>query len=176
MQPRRNVALHVLIPILTPLVAAEAAAAVPDTEGDDVTQAVWARLLALPAAPADPAAWARAAVRTEARRLRHRARHELACAVPPSPPPCRVDDAERAALHDAIARLPGHCPFLLDALLRPDRPGYRAIAAELGMSHGSLGPLRSRCLEALRRMYGAGPGRSGSPPKVGRVAGRGKGR
>ncbi|NGN65585.1 sigma-70 family RNA polymerase sigma factor [Streptomyces sp. A7024] len=146
-----------LIPSLAPLLAAEAAAAVPEGDAADLRQSVWLRLLELPAAPADPAAWLRVAVRTEARLARRRIRREFPCAAPPDAPAAGLSTAERVALHDAVARLPGCCPVLMGALLRGDRPGYRAIAAELGMSQGSLGPLRSRCLAVLRRMYGVRP-------------------
>ncbi|MDT3400212.1 sigma-70 family RNA polymerase sigma factor, partial [Streptomyces sp. B1866] len=59
------------------------------------------------------------------------------------------------ALRAAVRRLPGRCPALLDALLSPSDPTYREIAGELGMSQGSLGPVRSRCLSCLRRMLAA---------------------
>ena len=60
--------------------------------------------------------------------------------------------ARRRALRDAVRRLPGRCPRLLEALLSPDDPTYREIAGELGISQGSLGPERSRCLGCLRRL------------------------
>jgi DNA-directed RNA polymerase specialized sigma24 family protein len=48
--------------------------------------------------------------------------------------------------------LPGRCSRLLDALLSPQDLTYREIARELGISQGSLGPERSRCLGCLRRL------------------------
>ncbi|HEY9372215.1 MAG TPA: sigma-70 family RNA polymerase sigma factor, partial [Streptomyces sp.] len=50
---------------------------------------------------------------------------------------------------------PGNCPRLLTAMLSPDDPTYREIAGKLGISQGSLGPMRSRCLGCLRRMLAA---------------------
>ncbi|MEV6316904.1 sigma-70 family RNA polymerase sigma factor [Streptomyces sp. NPDC051776] len=65
----------------------------------------------------------------------------------------RVLAAEtRRAVHAAVARLPGRCPRLLAAMLSPKDPTYREVAGELGISQGSLGPVRSRCLGCLRRM------------------------
>ncbi|MFD3330460.1 sigma-70 family RNA polymerase sigma factor [Streptomyces sp. NPDC058701] len=59
------------------------------------------------------------------------------------------------ALRSAVARLPGRCPELMQALLSPRDLTYREIAGELGISQGSLGPVRSRCLGCLRRMLAA---------------------
>ncbi|MEU6081270.1 sigma-70 family RNA polymerase sigma factor [Streptomyces sp. NPDC047108] len=65
----------------------------------------------------------------------------------------RVLAAEtRRAVRTAVARLPGRCPRLLTAMLSPKDPTYREVAGELGISQGSLGPVRSRCLGCLRRM------------------------
>lgn len=152
---------------LLPLVRAEAEAEAPGAAVDpaDLEQAVWLRLLERPAArgaPADPARWVRAAVRAEARRARRRARRERAYTE--SGPPgdwsgCPERQAlgadERRSLRAAVHRLPGRCPRLLEAMLAPHDPTYREIAGELGMSQGSLGPMRSRCLGCLRRMLAA---------------------
>ncbi|MEU7729058.1 sigma-70 family RNA polymerase sigma factor, partial [Streptomyces sp. NPDC040724] len=59
------------------------------------------------------------------------------------------------ALRSAVARLPGRCPELMKAFLSPRDLTYREIAGELGISQGSLGPVRSRCLGCLRRMLAA---------------------
>ncbi|MYW31886.1 sigma-70 family RNA polymerase sigma factor, partial [Streptomyces sp. SID2119] len=72
-----------------------------------------------------------------------------------SPERAALGAAERRALRAAMARLPGRCSRLLDAMLAPTDPTYREIAGELGMSQGSLGPIRSRCLGCLRRMLAA---------------------
>jgi RNA polymerase sigma factor (sigma-70 family) len=64
--------------------------------------------------------------------------------------------AERhRALRAAVARTPGRCPSLLTAMLSSNDPTYREIAGQLGISQGSLGPVRSRCLGCLRRMLAA---------------------
>jgi DNA-directed RNA polymerase specialized sigma24 family protein len=60
--------------------------------------------------------------------------------------------AERnTALREAFARLPPDSQRLL-ALLTADPPmPYAEISARLGISVGSIGPSRGRCLDKLRR-------------------------
>ncbi|MBA3380227.1 MAG: sigma-70 family RNA polymerase sigma factor [Chloroflexia bacterium] len=59
---------------------------------------------------------------------------------------------EHASLtHQALARLGERCARLLDLLFLHDaQPGYEAIAAELGIAIGSIGPIRGRCLKQLK--------------------------
>ncbi|WP_405467423.1 sigma-70 family RNA polymerase sigma factor [Streptomyces jietaisiensis] len=160
---------HDLLAFLRPLLAAEALAEgrACGVEPGDLEQAVWLRLLerlAADAPPADPPDWLRRAVRAEARRSRRTARRER----PYTPgagepaedrgagPEARALAAARhRALHAAVRRLPGRCPRLIAALLSPEDPTYREIAGELGISQGSLGPERSRCLACLRRLLAA---------------------
>ena len=55
-------------------------------------------------------------------------------------------------VHQALAMLPDRCRRLLLALFDGDGPpSYADIADRLGMPVGSLGPTRSRCLDALRK-------------------------
>ncbi|MGX1566126.1 RNA polymerase sigma factor [Streptomyces sp. NPDC055506] len=146
-------------PLLTAEASAEAYAA--GAEPGDLEQAVWLRLLERLDAddpPLDPQGWLRRAVRSEARRTRRTSRLERPYAGEP------VDDGDRdpeqlalaaargRALREAVRRLPGRCPRLMEALLSPQDLTYREIAGELGMSQGSLGPERSRCLGCLRRL------------------------
>ncbi|WP_371622481.1 sigma-70 family RNA polymerase sigma factor [Streptomyces sp. NBC_01116] len=152
---------------LQPLVRAEARAEAPAAGLDpaDLEQSVWVRLLERPAAagpPVDAARWVRDTVRGEARRGRRTARRERpyagtepAAGPADCPERAALGAAERRALRSAMARLPGRCPRLLEAMLAPGDPTYREIAGELGMSQGSLGPIRSRCLGCLRRMLAA---------------------
>jgi len=108
--------------------------------------------------PADPPAWLRGAVRAEARRAGRTAGLERPYATEPvddsrpGPEQLALSAARRRALHSAVRRLPGRCPRLMAALLSPKDLTYREIAGELGISQGSLGPERSRCLGCLRRM------------------------
>ncbi|MFF8033290.1 MULTISPECIES: sigma-70 family RNA polymerase sigma factor [unclassified Streptomyces] len=154
---------HDLVTSLRPLLTAEAAAEAfaCGTEPDDLEQAVWLRLLERLDAggpPPDPPGWLRAAVRTEVRRTRRAARRETPLTGEPAghgdhdPERLALAAARRRALVDAVRRLPGRCPRLLEALLSPHDPTYREIAGELDISQGSLGPERSRCLGCLRRL------------------------
>ncbi|MDH6630216.1 RNA polymerase sigma factor (sigma-70 family) [Streptomyces sp. LBL] len=170
---------HDLLTDLRPLLTAEASAEAhaTGTEPGDLEQAVWLRLLERLDAqdpPLDPHGWLRRAVRTESRRNRRTNRRERpyggererpygsepeqpygcepAEAGDRSPEQLALAAARRRALHDAVRRLPGRCPRLMEALLSPRDLTYREIAGELGISQGSLGPERSRCLECLRRL------------------------
>ncbi|ALV36845.1 sigma-70 family RNA polymerase sigma factor [Streptomyces sp. CdTB01] len=154
---------HDLLTALRPLLTAEASAEAPasGTEPADLEQAVWLRLLERLDAdgpPLDPPGWLRRAVRSEARRSRRTARLERPYAAEPAdhterdPADLVLAAARRRALRDAVRRLPGRCPGLIEALLSPKDLTYREIAGELGMSQGSLGPERSRCLGCLRRL------------------------
>lgn len=162
------------------LLSAECAAEAHGTSADpdDLSQAVrlrWLERLRTSGPPDAPAAWLRAAVRAEARPVRRRARREVPLegrtewtpyAVGGVPrvlasdghgDPANGLEAElltaerRRALLAAVARLPGRCPTVLEALLVGGDRTYVEIAGELGISHGTIGPLRSRCLACLRR-------------------------
>ncbi|GAA1174557.1 sigma-70 family RNA polymerase sigma factor [Streptomyces hebeiensis] len=118
------------------------------------------------------ARWVRDAVREEARHALRIAAHEGRYVRRDGPAAGPETDPERLALRTdrrrtlraAVGRTPGRCPEVLTAMLSPKDPTYREIAGELGMSQGSLGPLRSRCLGCLRRLLVAEvglPGRRG---------------
>ncbi|GGX99406.1 MULTISPECIES: sigma-70 RNA polymerase sigma factor region 4 domain-containing protein [Streptomyces] len=155
-----------LLTRLSPLLKAECAAeaaAVAGTDAADLEQGVWVRLLS-DSRTIVSAARLRATVRAEARAARRRARREVLYDPTHSEPPGGHDAGveqqvlaaeEGRALRAAVRRLPGRCPRLLAALLSRKDPTYREIAGELGMSQGSLGPVRSRCLGCLRRMLTA---------------------
>lgn len=59
---------------------------------------------------------------------------------------------EQASLvQQALARLGDQCRRLLEFLFIADpRPSYAEIAESLGISVGSIGPIRSRCLKRMR--------------------------
>ena len=59
---------------------------------------------------------------------------------------------EHSALtHQALERLGDRCRRLLVLLFLHDaEPGYEAIATELGIAVGSIGPTRGRCLKQLK--------------------------
>jgi RNA polymerase sigma factor (sigma-70 family) len=151
-----------LVASLRPLLTAEASAEAhaTGTEPADLEQAVWLRLLERLDAggpPDDPEDWLRRAVRSEVRRTRRTTRLERPYETEPAaddrdPEQLALAAARRRALRDAVRRLPGRCPSLMEALLSPKDLTYREIAGELGISQGSLGPERSRCLGCLRRL------------------------
>ncbi|MDC0767707.1 RNA polymerase sigma factor [Streptomyces sp. HD] len=153
-----------LVSTLRPLLIAEASAEAPASgaEPGDLEQAVWLRLLEhldSDGPPVDPPGWLRRAVRSEARRSRRTTSRERPYENEPAadgdhhdPEHLALAAARRRALRDAVRRLPGRCPRLVEALLSPEDLTYREIAGELGISQGSLGPERSRCLGCLRRL------------------------
>ena len=64
-----------------------------------------------------------------------------------------VAEAEtEQALREAMADLPSRCRRLIEMLFfdQPSRP-YRDIAQSLGLAVGSIGFIRQRCLEKLRK-------------------------
>lgn len=154
---------HDLVAALRPLLTAEAAAEAYATgaEPGDLEQAVWLRLLErldTDGPPFDPQGWLRKAVRAEARRSRRTTRHERPYDGDPAddsgrgPEQLALAAARGRVLRDAVRRLPGRCPRLMEALLSSRDLTYREIAGELGISQGSLGPERSKCLGCLRRL------------------------
>ncbi|MEU7024340.1 sigma-70 family RNA polymerase sigma factor [Streptomyces sp. NPDC046203] len=167
-----------LLATLTPLLAAEcgAEAAAAGVDAEDLEQAVWLRFLERVAVggtePERPADWLRRAVRAEARRARRERARALrfrgeARAETPTPEHSALTAERHRTVRAAVRRTPGHCPRLLTAMLHPGDPSYRDIAGALGISQGSLGPMRSRCLGCLRRMLSAevpGPGVRGRVP------------
>jgi RNA polymerase sigma factor (sigma-70 family) len=157
---------HALVGALLPLVTAEATAEAPGAavEADDLEQAVWLRLLErleTQGPPTDMHRWVRTAVRAEARRARRTAARERPYAPEPEGDPeagperLALRAEHRRVVRAAVGRTPGRCPRLLAAMLSPKDPTYREIAGALGISQGSLGPMRSRCLGCLRRMLTA---------------------
>ncbi|MEU4875340.1 sigma-70 family RNA polymerase sigma factor [Streptomyces sp. NPDC021608] len=154
---------HDLLTALRPLLNAEASAEAhaAGTEPADLEQAVWLRLLehlAIDGPPPDPQDWLRRAVRAEVRRVRRTVRREQPYTTEPAeeldrgPEQLALTAARHRALREAVHRLPGRCSRLLQAMLSPEDLTYREIAGKLGISQGSLGPERSRCLGCLRRL------------------------
>jgi RNA polymerase sigma factor (sigma-70 family) len=136
-----------------------------DADAEDVGQAVWMQLVSQLDSLRDPAAlpgWLSTTTRRECFRVqRATGRHLCAGQMPDleniaDGQAAAADHellvAERnAALRDAFTRLPPDCQRLL-AMLSSDPPvPYAEISARLGISIGSIGPIRGRCLERLRR-------------------------
>ncbi len=64
---------------------------------------------------------------------------------------------EQHLVRTAVDRLDDRCRRLLDLLFyRPEPAPYGEVAAALGIAEGSVGPIRARCLERLRRHLAAG--------------------
>lgn len=136
-----------------------------DADAEDVGQVVWLKLVEHLDQLRDPAAlpgWLATTARRECVRMLR------AAGRPPAGdqvldveniPDVQTVTAEQellaaerhAALREALTRLPPGCQELL-ALLMADPPvPYAEISARLGISIGSIGPNRSRCLDRLRR-------------------------
>jgi RNA polymerase sigma factor (sigma-70 family) len=63
--------------------------------------------------------------------------------------------AEEQSLRDAIATIPPRCRQLVEMLFFEDPPrAYNEIASSLGIATGSIGFIRQRCLEKLRKRLG----------------------
>ena len=60
---------------------------------------------------------------------------------------------EQNRVRTAVVSLEERCRRLLIILFyQPQTPPYTEIATTLGMSEGSIGPTRARCLQKLRRL------------------------
>jgi RNA polymerase sigma factor (sigma-70 family) len=135
------------------------------TDGEDVVQAVWLRLVEQLDNLRDPAAlpgWLSTTTQRECCRAR-RSGYRLAAGgqaadaenIPDNQAATAEDEllmAERhAALREAFTELPATCQQLLTLLITEPPTPYAKISAKLGMAVGSIGPNRSRCLKRLRR-------------------------
>jgi RNA polymerase sigma factor (sigma-70 family) len=133
-----------------------------DSDGTDVIQTTWLRLVQNIDRIEDPArvgAWLVTTARREA--LRVIGQHQrmvlteddaLLDAVQPSGPgvDARLIGAERdAAVRELLMELPPRCQELLALLTSDPAPDYETISAQLGMPIGSIGPTRGRCLKKL---------------------------
>jgi len=76
--------------------------------------------------------------------------------MPPDPDATMIEEQVLAAERGAVFRaafdtLPSGCRALLSLLASDPPPGYAEISAALGVAVGSIGPMRARCLDRLRR-------------------------
>ena len=97
--------------------------------------------------------------RAQSRRLRGQSGREIRYGAPrprAGQDPDEVLAWERTAdIHDALLRLGDPCGAVLRALfLDADQPTYATIAARLGRSVASIGPMREGCLHRLRSLLG----------------------
>ena len=115
------------------------------------------------------------AARTGMRALRHQIRGPLvggevyeataARTADPAPIPedTTVEHEQRETLWAAISTLSERDRVLVHAFFYdPTAPSYVQIAARLGVSPETVGPLRTRCLRRLRTVLGNPPGRTGT--------------
>ena len=143
---------------------------------DDVSQSVWMLLVESIGDLREPAAlpgWLAKTTKNECLRvLRVTHRHAHAGLpsedqMPVDPDAVVIDDeilrAERdAALRAAFAELPPRCRELLSMLMRDPPCRYEDISATLDIPVGTIGPVRGRCLDRIRRSPHIGPFTGGS--------------
>jgi len=135
----------------------------PD-DAEDVSQDVWLRLVDHLGNLRDPAAlpgWLATTTQRECGRALRAARSPCAVCVPDAEniPDSQSGTAEQelliaerhAALREAFTDLPPRWQQLLALLIQDPPVSYAQISATLGIPIGSIGPVRRRCLEKLRR-------------------------
>jgi RNA polymerase sigma factor (sigma-70 family) len=134
-------------------------------DAEDAAQTVWLRLVDHLDRLRDPDAlpgWLATTTRRECLRALDIARKTgapglvLAAEDPPDPQAAAAEQEllaaeRRAALREAFTALPPHCQRLLVLLIQDPPVSYAEISARLGISVGSIGPMRRRCLDRLRR-------------------------
>ncbi|OLF16826.1 RNA polymerase subunit sigma [Actinophytocola xanthii] len=136
-------------------------------EAEDVAQTVWLAFVRHIHRLSDPSALAAWLITTTRREANHLARQsqrtrtvelggpatgELA-APDPSPEDQVLRGDRDRALWLAFNRLTPRCQELLRLTVLAGRAEYRAVAEELGIPVGSIGPTRRRCLSLLQRYY-----------------------
>ncbi|WP_410656800.1 sigma-70 family RNA polymerase sigma factor [Amycolatopsis sp. lyj-112] len=133
-----------------------------DADARDVCQEAWLELLRVPGALRDETklrAWLITTARRRALRLITRNRRETSL-PPPDPeatPEADVVRAERdRALWAAVGRLPERHRRLMWLLAHRPELTYMQLAGELGISPASVGRLRRRCFDRLRRTLETG--------------------
>jgi RNA polymerase sigma factor (sigma-70 family) len=160
-------ALGQLVTELSPMLWHVArAAGLSSHDAEDVLQTVWMRLVAHLDDIHTSAAltgWLVITARREAWRVRAVERRqlpadqELFTELPDGGPGSEeqvIMDDQRHVLWAAVSRLSARCQELLRIVAFAPRPDYAAVAAELGLPVGSIGPTRGRCLAKLRALLG----------------------
>jgi RNA polymerase sigma factor (sigma-70 family) len=128
---------------------------------EDVAQNTWLRLFQNIGAIREPkalGAWLETTARRESLRLLDAAKcefstehHQLPDPPAPAVPSPVLRDERRAALRTALGKLPERHAALMRMLIAEPAPSYEEIGRVLEMPVGSIGPIRARCLERLRR-------------------------
>ncbi|HET6289828.1 MAG TPA: sigma-70 family RNA polymerase sigma factor, partial [Amycolatopsis sp.] len=128
-----------------------------EADARDVCQDAWLELLRAPGALRDEAklgAWLATTARRRALRMITRNRRETPRPLTDAEttPETEVIRAERdRALWAAVDRLPDAHRRLVRLLAHRPELSYAQIAGELGISPASVGRLRRRCLDRLKR-------------------------
>lgn len=130
----------------------------------DAAQLTWLRLLEHAHQIREPdrlPAWLTATARREGLRLATDAKRSILCADPTTENGVDrrgavddiypVDGDYEPEVEQALARLPVRYQQLLRLLMSDDNPSYTEIAAQLHLPIGSIGPMRMRALQMLRR-------------------------
>lgn len=166
-------ALHALVVDLSPLVWHVARGqGLTGPVAEDVVQTVWLTLLGNLHKVAEPralASWLITTTRREVNRTRRGPDRfepqpdDLLEQLPaaeglPEDEAVRRDRDRR--LWSAYSRLPQRCQELLRLTVLAGRVEYRAVAEELRMPRGSIGPTRGRCLTTLRDLLSTEGGMS----------------
>jgi len=130
----------------------------PDAE--DVAGSVWLRLVTKLGTIREPDAlpgWLRTTVRNECRTLlRHTSRQIptdtelIGGAVDAEVDSSLIGAERRAAVRDAVERLPARDLELLSMLFADPPKPYKEISSTLGIPVGAIGPTRARCLARAR--------------------------
>jgi RNA polymerase sigma factor (sigma-70 family) len=133
-----------------------------DADSGDVVQTSWLRLVERIDgldAPSATGCWLATTARNECLRLLRRRVRDLtpahglpglAARTPFGPDEVAVARERLGRVAAAIESLPRRCRTLLR--LFAQAPSYAELAAALGIPVGSVGPMRARCLGALRRL------------------------
>jgi RNA polymerase sigma factor (sigma-70 family) len=106
-----------------------------------------------------PAWLIRVASRKAQRLLRNRARERNLSSGTSTDPSPRPDEEllsleRQAFLRLALTHLDDRCRQLIEELFLTHPPRtYQQIAKDLGLKPNSLGPIRARCLQRLRRIF-----------------------
>ncbi len=110
--------------------------------------------------PARLSAWLVTTAKREALRLKHRAgpdpgeeneNEQVDSGLLPDEELLQME--QQAQLESAIQQLESRCQKLVDAFFfADDEKSYEEIAKSLGIASNSLGPIRRRCLERLKRI------------------------
>jgi RNA polymerase sigma factor (sigma-70 family) len=157
-------ALDDLVRLLSPMLwQVVRASGLDRTTAEDIVQTTWLTLVRSGESISEPravAGWLCTSARREAWRVAKQSTRQqpvedesIARRLPDEPAPENqvVLDDDNARLWACLGRLDTRCQRLLRIVAAEARPDYTAIAAELGMPVGSIGPTRGRCLDKLRR-------------------------